>query len=260
MGESGANIGLQEIGVFTALIVAMQGFIGLPVASFCLRKNALLLKKQFAAGGAVSASTVTKTTGKKRLIPNFPEAIRGSANFLLAKLGVAVVLAIWLSSLTGGVIHRFVMCLIVGVLLKALGFLDDNIMTRANSFGFAMVALMAVVFGNLATASGEILASLAGPIAIAFVLGLTGIVPPSLVVGKLLGVAPYMSLAIGITTMVGFPGTFIVSNEVAKSYAQTEEERKFILDSILPKMLVAGFATVTVGSVIMAGVMANFLK
>jgi hypothetical protein len=39
----------------------------------------------------------------------------------------------------------------------------------------------------------------------------------------------------------------------------TEEERKFILDSILPKMLVAGFTTVTVGSVIMAGFMVNMM-
>ena len=51
----------------------------------------------------------------------------------------------------------------------------------------------------------------------------------------------------------------ILSNEVAVANGKTEEERKRILDEILPKMLVAGFATVTVGSVVMAGIMVNML-
>jgi len=68
-----------------------------------------------------------------------------------------------------------------------------------------------------------------------------------------------MASAIGLSALFGFPGTFILSHEAAKAIATNEEERKKILDHILPKMLVAGFVTVTIASVIMAGFFANWL-
>ncbi len=68
-----------------------------------------------------------------------------------------------------------------------------------------------------------------------------------------------MAIAIGMTALFGFPGTFVLSNEVANANGKTEEERKLILNEILPRMLVAGFATVTIGSVIMAGIMVKML-
>ena len=57
----------------------------------------------------------------------------------------------------------------------------------------------------------------------------------------------------------GFPGTFVVSNEVASAVARNEEEKELILSQILPKMLVAGFVTVSIGSVVLAGIMAPML-
>jgi hypothetical protein len=133
-------------------------------------------------------------------------------------------------------------------------------MTKANAFGFALTALMSVVFANLSTVSMEELVSMAYPVCIVFLFGVIGVFLFSVLSGKLLNVSPFLAIAIGVSTMVGFPGTFIISNEVAQSMGESEEERKFILDAILPKMLVAGFTTVTVGSVIMAGIMANLIR
>jgi len=58
---------------------------------------------------------------------------------------------------------------------------------------------------------------------------------------------------------MGFPGTFIVSNEVATQLAESEEEREFILGEIMPKMLIAGFVTVTITSVFLAGFLVKFI-
>lgn len=77
--------------------------------------------------------------------------------------------------------------------------------------------------------------------------------------GKILKVSPWMSFAIGITALFGFPGTYVVSNEVASALATNEEEKKVILGQILPKMLVAGFITVSIGSVVLAGFLSNLL-
>ena len=62
-----------------------------------------------------------------------------------------------------------------------------------------------------------------------------------------------VELAIGSTCLFGFPGTYIISQEVVTSLSQNESEKQFLTKRILPKMLIAGFTTVTVASVILAG-------
>ena len=260
MSEAAKEIGLADAALFAPLIVAIQGLVGFPIASLCLRKEAENLKKRIAENGGKPLEAAVVVKEKKYLVPPLPESIRGSGNVLMAKLGIAAIIAIMLSNLTNGVIHRFVMCLIVGLLLKELGILEESIMVKANSFGYGMIAILVVIFGDLAKATTSQLVDMALPLVMCFVLSVIGMAVFSIIAGKLLKLSPYMSMAIGASTMVGFPGTFIISNEVAKSMGETEEEKKMILDYILPKMLVAGFATVTVGSVIMASLMVNLIK
>ncbi len=49
----------------------------------------------------------------------------------------------------------------------------------------------------------------------------------------------------------------VLSQEAARAAADTEDERKAIEGAILPKMIVAGFATVTITSVIVTGIIAS---
>lgn len=66
-------------------------------------------------------------------------------------------------------------------------------------------------------------------------------------------------MALGVSCMIGFPGTLIISEEVSRAQGGTPEEQAYLLDVYLPKMLVAGLTTVSVASIIIAGVMVNFL-
>jgi len=260
MGEGTEALGLPQIKVFMTLLVAIQGFIGFPITSVLLRKESRLLKAKFAAGEGASTAGAAETKQKRFQLPLLPETIRNSAHVIMAKLGILVIVSTWIATSTNNVVHRFVICLVVGIIAKEIRFLDDNSMVKANSFGFAMVALLAVLFGSLNSISGEALLSMAYPMLICFALGVIAVFIFSPIAGKLLKVSPWMSIAIGISCLVGFPGTFIISNEVAKSMSDSDEECKFILGSILPKMLVAGFTTVTVGSVIMAGFMVKLIQ
>jgi hypothetical protein len=260
MGGGGTAAGVPQIAAFTALMVSIQGFIGFPLMSLLLRKEAGVLKAKLAAGGTIAAAATEDSAKKRFQLPQMlPETIKDSPNVLMAKLGIAAVLAIVLADLTGGIIHRFVMCLIIGIIAKRVGFLEGSVMNKANSFGFGMATILALIFANLAILSLDDLLAMIFPMFFSFFLGIVAICIFSPIAGKLLKVSPWLAIAIGISCFVGFPGTFIISNEVAKSMGGTEEERKFILDSILPKMLVAGFTTVTVGSVIMAGFMVNMM-
>ena len=47
--------------------------------------------------------------------------------------------------------------------------------------------------------------------------------------------------------------------EAAKALAQTPEEKQFLMDNTLPQMIVGGFVTVTITSVIIAGIFVNLI-
>lgn len=65
---------------------------------------------------------------------------------------------------------------------------------------------------------------------------------------------PYgMSFVIGLMALYGFPGTYVVSTEVAQAVGRNEEEKQALLDYLLPKMLVAGFSTITISSLLVVG-------
>lgn len=252
MGERAAEIGMPEVQVFVTLIVAVQGFIGYPVASVILNKEA----KSILARETFDKEVVVKE--RKPILPPLPRDLQ-TTYMLLLKLAVCAYISTKLSALTNGMVHTYVWCLFIGVFGRYIGFLEPNAMTQANAFGLGMTALMAVIFAPLANATPEVLQTILFPLIITLALGTIGIIVFSTIGAKIFKMSTPMAIAIGTTALFGFPGTFILSNEVANANGKTDEERKKILDEILPRMLVAGFATVTVGSVVMAGIMVKML-
>jgi MFS family permease len=263
MGEGATAKGLDAIAVFVTLLVVVQGFFGYPLASFMLNREAKKLLKTFHENNGKASEVETKAAvepkkERKKLIPPLSKDLQ-TTYILLAKLAIMAFVSFKLAALTNDVVHKYVMCLFVGVAAREIGFLEEAVMTKANSFGLAMVALMAVIFGNLAKATPEMLASILFPLIASLVLGVIGISIFSAIAGKLLGYSLEMSIAIGASALFGFPGTFIISNEVANANGKTEEERGAILHEIMPKMLVAGFVTVTIASVVLAGFMVKLI-
>ena len=59
--------------------------------------------------------------------------------------------------------------------------------------------------------------------------------------------------------MSGFPVTYLISERIANSLGETEEEKSYILEMLSPKFVVAGLASVTVLSVIVAGIFSKLL-
>ena len=69
------------------------------------------------------------------------------------------------------------------------------------------------------------------------------------------------NVAVGVAScqLLGFPATYLIVNEVINAVAENDVERKIISDRLMSKYLVAGFATVTSFSVIVAGFFVQFL-
>ena len=51
----------------------------------------------------------------------------------------------------------------------------------------------------------------------------------------------------------------IITDEVTTAVCPSAEDKQFCMDHILPKMLIGGFVTVTIGSVVLAGTIAQMI-
>lgn len=260
MTEAAAARGLTELSVLATLLVVVQGFLGYPLASFCLTREA----RRVVRGELPQVETAVRTEAVaengilKFRLPPMPEKYQTSF-VLIAKTAIVAYAAVSLANAIPGVpIHPYVMTLIFGIIAAEIGLLETDTLTKANAFGLAILALMAIIMTNLNQATPEMLAGLLAPLVGTLILGAIGIFIASSLVGRMVGLTPEMASAIGLSALFGFPGTFILSHEAAKAIATNEEERQQILDHILPKMLVAGFITVTIASVVMAGLFANW--
>lgn len=249
---------LDSVAVFATLLLVTQTFFGTPVASYCLKKEARMVLDNRGSNTPDEKEVAVTEEPRKKLIPELKKELRTNS-LLLAKVALIAFLATKAAGLTNGAVNALIVCLVFGVIAREIGFLEKDPMTMANSQGFVMIALLTVIFNNLSSATPEMLMSLIGPIIGCLALGVIGLSIFSAVVGKILGIDIYMSIAIGSSALFGFPGTFIIPNEVAAVIAKNDEEKKIILDAILPKMIIAGFVTVSIASVVLAGVMAKLI-
>ncbi len=258
VSEAAKAKALDSIAVFATLLLVTQTFFGTPVASFCLKREARNVLNNRSIERIEEKEAAITEDSKKKLIPELKKELRTNS-ILLLKVAFVAFLASKAAELTNGTVNVLIVCLVFGVIAREIGFLEKDPMTMANSQGFVMIALLAVIFGNLSSATPEMLMSLIVPIVGCLVLGVIGLSIFAAIAGKILGIDMYMSIAIGSSALFGFPGTFIIPNEVAAVVAKNEEEKKIILEAILPKMIIAGFVTVSIASVVLAGVMTKFI-
>lgn len=255
--EQALNAGLISVAVFPVLIAALQGLIGFPLTSVILRKEALRIRDGVRDGSITKKATLDpeKESEKQTILP---ESFQTTAGTLFV-VGVVVIVSSFLSGLTNGWLNTFVIALLLGIALRATGVLKPNVLNGIDAYGLMMLAILLIIFGPLATTSFADLVELFVPLLIAFILGVLGIVSFAMVAGKFLGYSYSMAIAIGLTSLYGFPGTLILSQEAAKNIGETEDEVQIIEDEILPKMVVAGFSTVTITSVFITGILASFI-
>ena len=256
MQDMANKANLPDLAVFATLVMCAQGFVGYPVASLCLKSEAKRIKAQIDAG------TLQVDTGaaaaRKKLIPALPDKYN-TPNAIIAKVILVALLSVWVSSLFHDAVNKLVWCLIFGVLCKELGFLDEDALGKAHATGIVMPIITLSIFTNLAAATPEMVGGMVVPLLVCVVIGTAAFSVVSILVGKIFGYSWQMSMAIGSSCLFGFPGTVIISNEVSESTGTTAEEKAAINAQIMPKMLVAGMVTVSITSVLVAGVMSSWL-
>ncbi|GHS85696.1 hypothetical protein AGMMS49957_02330 [Synergistales bacterium] len=243
----------QQLNSFILLVLVFQNFVGIPISSFLLRKEA----KRFIQHPDEMAlylrdEAKTASGPAKRRLLQLPDSFNRPI-VILAKIAIVACIAQYLASLLNNQIHPFVMCLLVGILFTELGFLEKQALGKSGSATFILFATTMVVFANLTQTTPELLMSLLYPLAVCLGTGAIATIVFGAIVGKIFGMSPLLAIPIGLTCTFGFPTTLFISQEVAAAIGTTPDEKKAIENYILPKMITGGFITVTIASVIIAG-------
>ncbi len=270
MSEGAKEAGLASLSVFAIVIYVIQGFAGYPITSIVLKKEGKRLLQQYRSGQltvkaqgkaaeeVAAASAVVKP--ELKLFKNMPEKYNTDF-FKFLRLSLVAFLAYQTSTLLAPVVtvSPFVLCLLFGVIATSVGFLEKQVLQKANGFGFAIMALMLFIFDGLKQATPSMMLEIIYPLVGTIVLAVIGMYIFSFIAGKILKVSKEMAFAVSLTALYGFPADYIITNEVIKSLTEDEKEREMLTSNMLPPMLVGGFITVTMVSVILAGIFVGFL-
>ena len=267
--------GLTEAAVFAITMYCVQGFAGYPLTAVCLQLEGKKLLKGYRSGelkikgatGGVDAvngklEDGTAKAAKKKLLPPVP-ANWNSTVVMLMKLGFVGWLATQLGSIVIPVINMkisgAVYALILGIIFTTIGFLDENVLNKGNSYGIIMFALMMYVFDGLKDCTPDMLASIIGPMILLIVVGVAGMAVLCFIVAQVLKMSFLLSFATALTALYGFPPNAVITEATCTALAKTPEEKEFLMSKMFPPMIVGGFTTVTITSVIIAGVFAGML-
>ena len=246
---------MQLLSTYALAVLTFQNLIGIPVATYALRKEA----RRYLGSGEVELAEKAQTqkTPKRRPL-QLPE-IFDTPIINLAKLGLVASLSYGVSLLIHGTINYLVLCFIFGIIFYQLGFLSDSIMDKTSSSGMITFLVTIVILGSLANTTPRTVMAVLVPLLVCLVVGTVGVLVTAIVSAKFFNVSREMAVALGMTCTFGFPTTMILSQAVASSTGQNIEEQTALENYLLPKMLTAGLVTVTLVSVFFAGFAVNYL-
>lgn len=264
MSEGAAEAGLATLSVFAIAIYAMQGFAGYPLTSLVLNKEGKRLLAKYRTGELVfkklEDATEEKPQQELKLFHKLPEKYNTDYfKFLrLAIVGfLAYLTSTWLEPII--VVSPYVLCLLFGIIGVSIGFLERHTLQKANGFGFAILALMLFIFDGLKIATPSMMMEILYPLIVCIILGVIGMYIFSFVIGKVLKVSKELAFAVSLTALYGFPADYIITKEVIDSLTEDEQEREALTSHMLPPMLVGGFVSVTIVSVVLAGLFVGLL-
>lgn len=261
MVEAATERGMELAAALGPLVFSIQIFISTPLISHAgtLEGQRLLndFRENKANGITLNARpAVVHTPGKPRFYEKYDKFY--STNTCLFLTIIGGVIAVALGELTG--INYSIIALLLSVIISTTGIFPEKILEKGKSTGFISMVSLAAVIPSLANVSiGDIGQLLLQVVCVFAATILASLLLICVLPGwKLLG---SKSLAFGVVMcqMSGFPVTYLISERIANSLGETEEEKSYILEMLSPKFVVAGLASVSILSIIVAGIFATLL-
>lgn len=256
--EAATAAGKVEIAAFIASILSIQKLIGLPIASYCLKKSA----DRYIADGKLKGDAA-RSGGKKlslRFIPDFPKTMDTPTTHF-ARLALVAVLSQLLTKTTH--LDGTLSYLLCGVLGSATGFLEKNSLKKAGGDGIVLLATYAYVTKAFLTLTFAEFSYILVVVLGLLLMSSVGIAVISTLMGKALGHDMYLSIATGLCCMFGYPVTYTTAVEMVNAaqltHSLSDDEAARLTDYYLPKMIISGVTSVSIVSVIVANIIAPLI-
>lgn len=262
MQQAAIAKGMTAVGVFAIAMYCVQGFAGYPMTAIFLQNEGRRLIRNFRAGKS-DANGVTEEQAvlaaaavRRKLLPSVPKKF-DSAVVVLLKLGIVGYLATVMGGVSFGPVGKIsgaIWCLLLGVLFTSIGFLDENSLTKCNSFGIVMFALMMYIFDGLKDCTPEMLKSIILPLVQLIVTGVSGQLLFAFIAAKIVKLSVPLAFSVSLTALYGFPPNAVITESICRALAENDEEHDYLSGILMPAMIVGGFVTVTITSVFVAGI------
>lgn len=248
--EKLTELGLTAMIVVPVLIAAFQTPIGMPLISLFLKRYAAgYVKTTAATTEEIESANADEVPVRFNLLKN--------NIILLFTVFVLAAAATVLSSWTG--IHFTLFCLLFGILMLNGRLFPQAVLQKANSFSFMMVALIFVIIGTMGGITPQDVINNIPAVILILICGVGGLAIGGFIASKAVGWHPLKGMPVALTALVGFPGDYIICEEVSRSTTDNEVDRERVFNEIVTPMLIGGFVTVTVASVVIASFVMGML-
>lgn len=255
--ENLAKKGLSDLTVIPAMVLGLQFLVGIPLSSIFLKKYAQSLKGNISSGESLidkQQKNESEEVDKKKYLLSGPYETNFS---ILLTVAVGSTIAVYFGGLTG--IDRTIWALLIGMLGAYYGIYQKDVLSKANSFGIVSFIITAYILTLMNDITPQGIISKAFVIVTILVLGTLGIIIGAYIVAKILRYDTRLAIATALTAEFGFPANYWISYEVSRSVAKNKREEAYILDRVLTPMLVGGYVSVTITSIIIAGILVKTL-
>lgn len=163
-----------------------------------------------------------------------------------------------LSALTP--INYSIWALLFGVFFGYVKLVPNRILEKGKASGLLSMLVFTAIIPSLAKINMADLLELGFTTVVLLVVCLVALFIVFYVLpGHKISKSKNLAMGIAMGQFLGFPATYLISDEIAKAVTDDEVEQQIVLDRIMPAYVVAGLSTVTTLSIVIAGIFVEFL-
>lgn len=265
MVKAATDQGLAMTAALAAFLYATQKFVGTLPASYFGLKAARRYVEEYRQQKAADPDSVLTREEIPQDSPRQSWAERNTRRFTIYISLCIGAASAWLGTIGGKLTHNwvgmFLWCMIIGLVLRNLGLVPANLIKKnANASGFFIFGALTAIVPSLAKVDFSMLGQLGITVLAVFAVTVAGIVLAFkiLPLWKIVGDKD-LCIGIAMCQMIGYPGTQLISEEIAKTVGKTPEEIDYLEKRIGTAYVISGFTSVTVLSIVVATIMAKIL-
>lgn len=204
---------MELASTFYIVLYVTQKFISVPVASHFLRIETQNLRRitkniQLYGNRAGGEEKVLELQNGKKLL-NLPRSST-KPSISSVKLATSIMISYHLAETTGDTVYYFIMCLMIGVLLSSLGFLDKFILQKMQASGVITFLVIITISSSLTSTTSVQMLEVLESLVILSLSGVSGVAAVGMAGARIFRAGMGLAISLGISYTFGFPTTVLM--------------------------------------------------